>query len=480
MDSIRYALDDAGIASVTFDAPGSPVNTMTRQWQADLAEVADGLARDKDRIKGVLLASAKTTFFAGAELNGVLKLRAEDAAQGFNEIEAMKRSLRRIETLGRPVVALLNGTALGGGWEVALAAHARFALDDRKIQFGTPEVSLGLIPGATGITKTVRLLGLMAAQPYLLEGQLFGPREALELGLVQGLGDSIESLRAQALAWIAEHPDAVQPWDRKDYKMPGGTPTNPKIAAALVVAPAMLAQKTRGLYPAAHAILETMVEGAMVDFDTATRIESRKLARIMVGQTTKNMVTAFFFDMNAIRSGKSRPKDVPKWKPAKVGVLGAGMMGAGIAHASASRGIACVLKDVDLDKARAGFEAVRRITAPQVAKGRMSEVAQAQLLNLVTPTADAADLRGCDLIIEAVFEQRELKAAVTREAEPMLAAGGVFASNTSTLPITGLAKASARPDKFVGLHFFSPVHKMKLVEIIRGERTDAQTVARAF
>ncbi|MDE2092357.1 MAG: enoyl-CoA hydratase/isomerase family protein [Burkholderiales bacterium] len=480
MDSIRYALDDAGIASVTFDAPGSPVNTMTRQWQADLAEVADGLARDKDRIKGVLLASAKTTFFAGAELNGVLKLRAEDAAQGFNEIEAMKRSLRRIETLGRPVVALLNGTALGGGWEVALAAHARFALDDRKIQFGTPEVSLGLIPGATGITKTVRLLGLMAAQPYLLEGQLFGPREALELGLVQGLGDSIESLRAQALAWIAEHPDAVQPWDRKDYKMPGGTPTNPKIAAALVVAPAMLAQKTRGLYPAAHAILETMVEGAMVDFDTATRIESRKLARIMVGQTTKNMVTAFFFDMNAIRSGKSRPKDVPKWKPAKVGVLGAGMMGAGIAHASASRGIACVLKDVDLDQARAGFEAVRRITAPQLAKGRMSEVAQAQLLTLVTPTADAADLRGCDLIIEAVFEQRELKAAVTREAEPMLAAGGVFASNTSTLPITGLAKASARPDKFVGLHFFSPVHKMKLVEIIRGERTDAQTVARAF
>ena len=480
MESIRYELDDAGIASVTFDAPGSPVNTMTRQWQADLAEVADGLERDKDRIKGVLLASAKTTFFAGAELNGVLKLRAEDSVQGFKDIEAMKRSLRRIETLGRPVVALLNGTALGGGWEVALAAHARFALDDRKIQFGTPEVSLGLIPGATGITKTVRLLGLMAAQPYLLEGKLFGPREALELGLVQGLGDSVASLRAQALAWIADHPDAVQPWDRKDYKMPGGTPSSPKIAAALVVAPAMLAQKTRGLYPAAHAILETMVEGAMVDFDTATRIESRKLARIMVGQTTKNMVTAFFFDMNAIRSGKSRPKDVPKWKPAKVGVLGAGMMGAGIAHASASRGIACVLKDVNLDKARAGFEAVRRITAPLVAKGRMSEVAQAQLLNLITPTADAADLRGCDLIIEAVFEQRELKAAVTREAEPMLAAGGVFASNTSTLPITGLARASARPDKFVGLHFFSPVHKMKLVEIIRGERTDAETVARAF
>ena len=270
------------------------------------------------------------------------------------------------------------------------------------------------------------------------------------------------------------------PWDRKDYKMPGGTPASPKIAAGLVVAPAMLAQKTRGLYPAAHAILETMVEGAMVDYDTATRIESRKLAKTMVSQTTKNMVTAFFFNMNAIKAGKSRPAGVPRWQPAKVGVLGAGMMGAGIAHASASRGIACVLKDVSVDKARAGFEAVRKLTVPLVARGRMSEVQQAQLLNLITPTGSAAELQGCDLIIEAVFEQRGLKATVTREAEPMLAAGGVFASNTSTLPITGLAQTSARPEKFIGLHFFSPVHKMKLVEIIRGERTDDETVARAF
>ncbi len=474
MQTLRYELADDGIATITFDEPGSPVNTMTLQWQHDLAEAADCLVRDKERIKGVLLASAKSTFFAGAELKGVLKLKAEDAAEGFTRIEALKRSFRRIETLGRPVVALLNGAALGGGWEVALAAHARFALDDKKIQFGTPEVSLGLIPGATGITKTVRLLGLMAAQPYLLEGKLFGPREALALGLVDGLGESAESLRTQALAWIADHPDAMQPWDRKDYKMPGGTPSHPKIAAALVVAPAVLAQKTRGLYPAAQAILETMVEGAMVDYDTATRIESRKLAKTMVSQTTKNMVSAFFFDMNAIRSGKSRPAGFPKWKPSKIGVLGAGMMGAGIAHAAASRGIACVLKDVNIDKACAGFEAVRKVSS------RIDESQQAALLNLITPTAAAADLKGCDLIIEAVFEQRELKATVTREAEPMLAAGGVFASNTSTLPISSLATASARPEKFVGLHFFSPVHKMKLVEIIRGARTDDETVARAF
>ena len=474
MQTLRYELAHDGIATITFDEPGSPVNTMTLQWQHDLAEAADCLVRDKERIKGVLLASAKSTFFAGAELKGVLKLKAEDAAEGFTRIEALKRSFRRIETLGRPVVALLNGAALGGGWEVALAAHARFALDDKKIQFGTPEVSLGLIPGATGITKTVRLLGLMAAQPYLLEGKLFGPREALALGLVDGLGESAESLRTQALAWIADHPDAMQPWDRKDYKMPGGTPSHPKIAAALVVAPAVLAQKTRGLYPAAQAILETMVEGAMVDYDTATRIESRKLAKTMVSQTTKNMVSAFFFDMNAIRSGKSRPAGFPKWKPSKIGVLGAGMMGAGIAHAAASRGIACVLKDVSIDKACAGFEAVRKVSS------RIDESQQAALLNLITPTAAAADLKGCDLIIEAVFEQRELKATVTREAEPMLAAGGVFASNTSTLPISSLATASARPEKFVGLHFFSPVHKMKLVEIIRGARTDDETVARAF
>jgi len=480
MKTIRYDLDPEGIATLTFDEPGSPVNTMRPEWQDDMAEAAAQLVRDKERIKGVLLASAKSTFFAGAELKGVLTLKPEDAAEGFRRIESLKRSFRTIETFGRPVVALLNGAALGGGWEVALIAHARIALDDRKIQFGTPEVTLGLIPGATGITKTVRLLGLMAANPYLLEGKLFGPREALELGLVDGLANDSAGMRAQALAWIADHPDAVQPWDRKDYKMPGGTPSNPKIAAALVVAPAMLAQKSRGLYPAAQAILETMVEGAMVDYDTATRIESRKLAKTMVSQTTKNMVTAFFFNMNAIRSGKSRPLDVPRWKPARIGVLGAGMMGSGIAHACASRGIPCVLKDVSVDKARAGFEAVRRITAPLVAKGRMDEVTQAALLNLITPTADAAELKGCDLIIEAVFENRELKAAVTGEAEPMLNSGGVFASNTSTLPISGLARASSAPERFIGLHFFSPVHKMKLVEIIRGEKTSDETVARAF
>jgi len=480
MAVLRIETDAEGIATLTFDDPDAKVNTMTEACKADLADAVAQLERDKDKLKGVLIASAKSTFFAGAALKGVLTLKPEDAQAGFRTIEAWKKSFRRLERLGRPVVALLEGAALGGGWEVALSAHARFALDDPKIQLGLPEVTLGLIPGGGGITKMVRHLGLMAAQPYLVEGRTFAPREAKELGLVEDVAATPAALRAAARAWIAAHPDAVQPWDRKDFKIPGGTPQTPNIAAGLAVAPAMLAQKTRGLYPATQTILEAMVEGARVDFDTAMRIESRKLAKVLTSQVAKNMITTFF-GATAIRSGRSRPQGVPKWRPAKVGVLGAGMMGAGIAHANATRGIPVVMKDVSAEKAKAGLDAVAsKVLAPQVAKGKMTELDQAAVLARITPTASAADLKGCDLIIEAVFEQRDLKAAVTREAEPMLAPGGVFASNTSTLPITGLAEASAAPERFVGLHFFSPVHRMKLVEIIRGKQTSDETLARAF
>ncbi len=480
METVRYELGADGIATLTLDAPGSPVNTMTLQWQADMAEAAAQLVQDKDRIRGVLLQSAKSTFFAGADLKGVMQLKPSDAAECFERCEALKRSFRTIETLGKPVVSLINGAALGGGWEVALIGHARFALDDPKIQLGTPEVTLGLIPGATGTTKMVRMLGLMGAQPYIVEGKLFNPQEALKLGLVQGLCKTVDELKAQALAWMEAHPKATPPWDAKDFKLPGGTPASPKIAMGLMVAPAMLQAKTRGLYPAPQAAMEAMVEGALVDYDTACRIESRKLAKLMVGQNAKNMITAFFFNLNAIKAGAARPKDVPRWKPKKVGILGAGMMGAGIAYANAARGIDCVLKDVSLDKAEAGRGYTRKLTAGRVAKGRMSEAEQAATLARITPSASAADLAGCDLVIEAVFEQRELKAQVTREAEPQLAPGGLFASNTSTLPITGLAEASAAPERFVGLHFFSPVDKMQLVEIIRGQRTGDEAIAQAY
>ena len=485
MKTITYDLAE-GIATVTFDEEGSAVNTMCTQWIDDLQTVTAQVVKDKDALKGIVLASNKPTFFAGADLKRTMRLHASDGPLVFAEIELIKKCFRTLETLGKPVVTCLNGTALGGGWEVALVGHYRVAVDDPKIQFGLPEITLGLIPGASGITKMTRLLGLKGAQPFILESKLFSPRDALELGLVHELVPDAQALRPAALAFIASHPDAHHPWDDKNYKMPGGAPANPMVAGMLAVAPAVLRQKTRGLYPAPEAALAAMVEGAQVDFDTALRIESRYLARLVVSPVAKNMINTFFFDMNAIKAGRSRPgpatgsAPTQKWKPQKVGILGAGMMGAGIAFVQASRGIATVLKDVTMAKAEAGMAYSAKLTQPRVEKGRMSPQDQAALLSRITPTDQAADLQDCDLIIEAVFENRELKAKVTREAEPMLAAGGFFASNTSTLPITGLAKASRHPEKFVGIHFFSPVDKMKLVEIIRGRQSDDDTVARAF
>jgi 3-hydroxyacyl-CoA dehydrogenase/enoyl-CoA hydratase/3-hydroxybutyryl-CoA epimerase len=479
MKTIQYSLQD-GIATLLFDEPNSAVNTMCQQWKDDLTAVVQQVLADRAQLKGVVLASAKSTFFAGADLKGTMRLQASDAPQVFKDIEQVKKNFRTLETLGIPVVTCLNGTALGGGWELALVGHYRIAVDSPKIQLGLPEITLGLIPGASGITKMTRLLGLMGAQPYVLESKLFTPSEGHALGLVHELVADAGALRERALAFIAAHPASMQPWDDKAYKIPGGTPSNPKILAGLAVAPAMMKKKTRGLYPAPEYALNAMVEGAQVDFDTALRIESRYLAKLIVSPVAKNMINTFFFNMGAIRSGASRPKDVPRYKPGKVGILGAGMMGAGIAYAQASRGIATVLKDVSLEKAEHGKAYSARLTQPKVEKGRMLPMAQEALLGRIQTTDQASDLKGCDLIIEAVFENRALKAQVTQEAEPQLAVGGFFASNTSTLPISGLAQASTKPSKFVGIHFFSPVDKMKLVEIIRGRDTDDETVARAF
>jgi len=483
MKTIRYELQD-GIATITFDEPGSVVNTMSQQWQQDMTALAAQVIRDKDSIKVIILASAKSTFFAGADLKSVMRLTDADASALFTEIEGVKKSFHTLESLGKPVVSCLNGTALGGGWEVALIGHYRIAVDDRKIQFGLPEVTLGLLPGAGGVTKMTRHLGLVGAQPYLVEGKTFSPTEAKVLGLVHELiapSDQVATdLRNRALAWIASNPSVQHPWDEKDYKVPGGTPANPKLANLLVLAPAVIRQKTRGLFPAPEAILACMVEGLQVDLPTALRIESRALAKLMTGSNARAMINTFFFNLNAIKSGQSRPGQSARFKPTKVGLLGAGMMGAGIAFAQASKGIATVLKDVSQDKADAGKAYSAKLTQARVDKGRISAAEQQQVLARIHATDQLADLAGCDLIIEAVFENRELKARVTQEAEPMLAPGGFFASNTSTLPISGLAAASVAADKFIGIHFFSPVDKMKLVEIIRGQQTSDDTVARAF
>ncbi len=483
MNTIRYTLQD-GIATVTFDEAGSPVNTMCQQWQDDLHALAVQVVQDRAVIRGMLLTSAKSTFFAGADLKATMRLTPADAGAVFAGIERVKQDFRTLETLGIPVVSCLNGTALGGGWEVALVGHHRIAVDDARIQFGLPEVTLGLLPGASGVTKMTRHLGLLGAQPYLVEGQLFSPQQALGLGLVHALvapgANAQAEMQAQALAWIAAHATAQHAWEAKDYKVPGGTPANPKVAAMLPVAPAVLKKQTRGRYPAPEAILACMVEGLQVDVPTALRIESRYLAQLITGPNARAMINTFFFNMNAIKSGQSRPGKAPRYKPSRVGLLGAGMMGAGIAYVQARKGIATVLKDVSQEKADAGKAYSAKLTQASVAKGRLSEAARDALLAHIQPTAQAADLAGCDLIIEAVFENRALKAQVTQEAEPMLAPGGFFASNTSTLPISGLATASRAPAKFVGIHFFSPVDKMKLVEIIRGAQTDDETVARAF
>jgi len=369
------------------------------------------------------------------------------------------------------VVAVLEGSALGGGWEIALCAHCRVALDDDKIQLGLPEVTLGLLPGAGGVTKMTRLLGLQGASPYLVEGKTMTPKQAAELGLLQGLAASREELFRMAREWIAAHPSARQPWDDESFRMPGGGPSNPKVSQMLSIAPAMVVEKTRGLYPAPKAIMAAMVEGAYVDVDTALRIESRYLARLAVGAVAKNLIT-LFFNRTAIKSGGSRPEGYPKWKASKVGILGAGMMGGGIAYANAIRAVPCVLKDVSVEKAQAG----KSYTEKLLEKRKKEK----NPLLLIKATDSAKDLAGCDLIIEAVFEKRDIKAQATKEAEPMLAKGGIFASNTSTLPITGLAQASAKPENFIGLHFFSPVDKMELVEIIKGAKTSPETLAKAY
>ena len=469
---IKYELGADRVVTLTFDAPDASVNTMSAAWKSAFTQNVARLEAEKDGFDGVILASAKKTFFAGAELKDVVKLSAAQAPQMFREIEAIKADFRKLEKLGKPVVAVIAGTALGGGFEIALAAHCRICVDDPRIQLGFPEVTLGLLPGAGGVTKFTRLLGLQAAFPYLIEGRLMKPADAAGIGLLQGLAKDAAGAFAMAREWIKAHPSPLQPWDAKDYRMPGGTPDSPKVSQMLAVAPAMLTEKTRGLYPAPEAILSAMVEGAYVDFDTAMRIESRYLAKIAVGQVAKNMISAFFFNLTAIKSGASRPRDVPRWKPARVGILGAGMMGGGIAYATATRGMACVLKDVSLEAAEKGKGYSEKILAKRKAS--------LDALGLITPTANVEDLAGCDLIIEAVFEKRDLKAQVTRESEPMLAPGGIFASNTSTLPITGLAKASAKPENFIGLHFFSPVDRMPLVEIIKGEKTSPETIARAY
>ncbi len=485
--AVRYDKDADGIVTLTLDDPTASANTMNDLYRASMKAAVDRLydelEADEKSVTGVVVASAKKTFFAGGNLKSMVTTTKADAGAVFAMAEEVKAGLRRLEKFPRPVVAAINGAALGGGYEICLATNHRILVDDPKVEVGMPEASLGLLPGGGGVTRTVRMLGLQTAlMEVLLQGTRFKPGPAKEKGLVDELVATREELVPAAKAWIRANPDATQnPWDAPGYKMPGGSPKSPALAAFLPAFPALLRQQTKGaVYPAARAILSAAVEGASTDFDTASRIESRYLTSLIVNQGSKNMIQAFFFDLQAISSGSLRPQGVAPWKATKVGVLGAGMMGAGIAYSCARAGMEVVLKDVAPESAAKGKAYSEGLLDKAIAKGKSTEEKKAELLGRITATADAADLAGCDLVIEAVFEDPALKHQVFAEIAPHVNPDALLCSNTSTLPITELATGVDRPADFIGLHFFSPVDKMPLVEIIRGEQTSDEALAKAY
>jgi 3-hydroxyacyl-CoA dehydrogenase/enoyl-CoA hydratase/3-hydroxybutyryl-CoA epimerase len=480
--TIRWEQDADGVVVLTLDDPSSSANTMNDAYVQSMGETVDRLEREKESIRGVVLTSAKKTFFAGGNLGKLIEATPETREQVLAEVTTVKRQLRRLETLGVPVAAAINGAALGGGLEIALAAHHRVVLDDPKIKLGFPEVTLGLLPGGGGIVRSVRLLGLVTALlELLLQGQQVRPDKALKLGLVHELAADGDELLAKAKQWVLANESAQQPYDVKGYKVPGGTPSSPSLAANLPAFPANLTKQLKGApYPAPHAILAAAVESLQVDVDTAFTVEGRYFVDLVVGQISTNMIQALWFDLNRVNGGASRPDGPEKYAARKVGVLGAGMMGAGIAHAFAKAGVDVVLKDVSLEAAEKGKAHVAKLVGKQVERGRMTQETADAFLARVTPTADAADLAGVDVIVEAVFEDQELKHRVLSEAEANALPDALIASNTSTLPITGLAEGVQRPDDVVGMHFFSPVDKMPLVELIVGERTSDAALARAY
>jgi 3-hydroxyacyl-CoA dehydrogenase/enoyl-CoA hydratase/3-hydroxybutyryl-CoA epimerase len=477
-DAIRYEKDSDNIVVLTMDMPGQSANTMNLVYKNAMDDCIARLEKE-EKLAGVVIASAKKTFFAGGDLNDLIKASPEVAEQFMNGTNDIKKQLRRLELLKAPVVAAINGAALGGGYEICLACNHRIAINDPKTKIGLPEVTLGLLPGGGGVVRLTRLLGLEAAAPFLMEGRQVSPDEAKSAGLIDDLATDAADMLQKAKAWCKANPNARQPWDTSGYKVPGGTPSSPALAQKLPIIPALLKNKTKGCYPAPEAILSAAVESLQVDIDTAMKIEGRYFTSLAVGPVAKNMIKAFFFQLQEINKGGSRPKGFEHYTTRKVGILGAGMMGAGIAYVSASAGIEVVLKDVSQEAADKGKAYSENLLKKRMAKGKMTQEKMDKVLGLIKPTANAEDLAGCDLVIEAVFEKRELKAQVTREAEANMLDSGVMASNTSSLPITGLAEASVRPDKFIGLHFFSPVDKMPLVEIICGKQTSPETLAKS-
>nr|WP_042198564.1 3-hydroxyacyl-CoA dehydrogenase NAD-binding domain-containing protein [Kibdelosporangium sp. MJ126-NF4]CEL23414.1 Enoyl-CoA hydratase [isoleucine degradation] / 3-hydroxyacyl-CoA dehydrogenase / 3-hydroxybutyryl-CoA epimerase [Kibdelosporangium sp. MJ126-NF4]CTQ96794.1 Enoyl-CoA hydratase [isoleucine degradation] (EC 4.2.1.17) / 3-hydroxyacyl-CoA dehydrogenase (EC 1.1.1.35) / 3-hydroxybutyryl-CoA epimerase (EC 5.1.2.3) [Kibdelosporangium sp. MJ126-NF4] len=479
---IRWEQDADGIVTLTMDDPNQSANTMNETYFRSIHETIDRLYAEQDKIAGVIITSAKKTFFAGGDLKIMSKSSKADAAEITERVNGGKADLRRLELLPKPVVAAINGAALGGGLEIALACKYRIALDAKGSQIGLPEVTLGLLPGGGGVVRTVRLLGIQGALlNVLLQGQRNKPAKAKEIGLVHEVVATPDELIANAKTWIKANPEAVQPWEVKGYKIPGGTPSNPSFAANLPAFPSNLRKQLKGAnMPAPRNIMAAAVEGAQVDFDTASLIETRYFVDLLTGQVAKNMIKAFFFDLQHINSGGSRPDGYEKYTARKALVLGAGMMGAGIAYSCARAGIEVVLKDVSLESAKKGKAYSETILGKAVSRGKLTQEKADEVLARITPTDKAEDAAGADLVIEAVFEDPSLKHKVFQEIESFVAPDALLGSNTSTLPITGLAEGVQRQEDFIGLHFFSPVDKMPLLEIIRGSRTSDAALAKAI
>ncbi len=478
---IAWTVDEDGIVTLTMDDPEHGANTMNRLFIDSMEATVDRLEAERDSVTGVILTSGKKTFFAGADLQEMMEVTPADAEHLTVMLTRYKALYRRLETLGRPVVAAVNGAALGGGLELALACHHRIALDAKGSQIGLPEVTFGLLPGAGGVVRTVRMFGLQTAlMEVLLQGQRRKPAEALELGLVDEVVATPEEMLERARQWIAANPSAAQPWDAERFRIPGGTPSTPSLARMLPAFPANLRKQLKGApMPAPHHIMAAAVEGAQVGFETAMQIETEYFVHLATGQTSTNMIKAFFFDLQHITKGGSRPEGHPTYTARKVAVLGAGMMGAGIAYVCARGGMEVILRDTSLEAAEKGKAYSQKVLNRAVRRGKVTAEARDEILARITPTDSVEQVKGADLMIEAVFEDPALKKSVYGEVVPLLAEDALLGSNTSTLPITDLATGVDRPEDFIGLHFFSPVDKMPLLEIVVGKRTSDAAIAKA-
>jgi len=480
-NTIQYTVDNDGIASLVLDLPGKSMNVLCDELISDLSACIEKVAAD-EKVKGAIIASAKTAFVAGADLTELVTAydRGVTTQQGYEWSQALTGVFRRMETCGKPFAVAINGLALGGGLELCLACHYRVMTDDPKAQLGLPEVSIGLLPGAGGTQRLPRLIGIEKALGVILQGKKLKSREALELGVVHEVAPDGELLD-RARAWLLNTPDPVAPWDVKGFRVPGGAGAmTPKNAQTFMVGTSLVAGMTHHNYPAPIGALSAVYEGCITPIDTGLDIESQYFGELVSGVVARNMMRSLFVNKGAADKLVRRPAGIEKSKVTKLGILGAGMMGAGIAYVSAKAGIQVVLLDTDLEAAKRGRAYSEGLLKKAIQRGYSTQEKAEALLSLIHPTTDYADLEGCELVIEAVFENREIKAGVTAKTEAVIPQSAIFASNTSTLPITGLAEASKRPASFIGLHFFSPVDKMPLVELIKGEKSSDEAIARGL